>query len=357
MNGNYEDFPHKNRPLIGNFEITRRCPFNCPICYNDKSKKEEMTTTEIVSILDDVASMGCLHINLTGGDPLIRKDFDEIYMALIERGIRPSIETELFNLEDSTLRLLEKYKPYLVRVSVYGIHDSCFQRASGTNFSSKRVLDNIDKLVMCGIPVKARTPFTKLNITDAIDLYEYFSRKKIPYAATTKIFWSQTGVKRDMYRCSVNDFESLQQDSKIVQYLLKMTKDLENKKINKHSCDTEIFDFNITPYGTLSFCITFWQTEYDLRKGSFQDAWKNWYPQYRRSENNYCLGKKIFDCQDSCPWSIFYYSNEKVVPTDLIKCAKEKIEMLKQSGFDDLAIQKQLALDNDTYRLIEESKD
>ena len=38
-------------PVIGNFELTRRCPLNCVICYNERKQKRELTTDEVKKVL------------------------------------------------------------------------------------------------------------------------------------------------------------------------------------------------------------------------------------------------------------------------------------------------------------------
>ena len=78
-------------PVIGNFELTRRCPLNCVICYNERKQKRELTTEEILNILNQIADAGCIHINFTGGDPLTRADFADIYKHAIRLGMFPYI--------------------------------------------------------------------------------------------------------------------------------------------------------------------------------------------------------------------------------------------------------------------------
>ena len=77
---NIQEFASKNRiPIIGNFELTRKCPLNCLICYNDrKIGVPEMGVEQIYSIIDQLAELGCLYINLTGGVPFVRGDIERI---------------------------------------------------------------------------------------------------------------------------------------------------------------------------------------------------------------------------------------------------------------------------------------
>jgi len=47
---------------------------------NDQDAIEkELTCEEVFSFFDQIAEAGCLWLLLTGGEPLLRKDFLEIY--------------------------------------------------------------------------------------------------------------------------------------------------------------------------------------------------------------------------------------------------------------------------------------
>ena len=76
-------------PLSATLELTNRCNFNCVHCYinqpaNDQvAKQRELTTDQVKKIIDDMAEVGVLFLTLTGGEPLLRPDFAEIYTCLL----------------------------------------------------------------------------------------------------------------------------------------------------------------------------------------------------------------------------------------------------------------------------------
>lgn len=287
----------KRIPIIGNFELTRKCPFNCVICYNERKSKRELTTAEICGILDQLAEQGCIHINFTGGDPLIRDDFPQIYQYAVNLGIVPSIESELAYFPPSVKDILRTYPPHEINVSLYAIDDNVFQEVTRTSLSAKTVLNNLIDLRELGIYFRVRTPVTKINIGQAGKIARFCRTLGIEYNASTKIFWKQSGDRIDSVRCTPNCIKESSDGDPIYDYLYSITKDLWSKPIVKHSCDTGITDFNISAYGELNFCITFWKPEYNLLNGSFQDAWDNWYPLFRRIEGDYCLGKRYLEME------------------------------------------------------------
>lgn len=67
-------------------ELTERCNNDCIHCcinlpVNDSAAKgREMTTDQVKTILKEAADLGCLEVRFTGGEPLLRPDFEELYL-------------------------------------------------------------------------------------------------------------------------------------------------------------------------------------------------------------------------------------------------------------------------------------
>ena len=80
-------------------ELTERCNNNCIHCYinQEENNKEliekELTTKELKDIITKAADIGVMTIRFTGGEPLLRNDFKEIYLFTKRLGIKVIIFT------------------------------------------------------------------------------------------------------------------------------------------------------------------------------------------------------------------------------------------------------------------------
>lgn len=67
-----------NIPLNVQLDLTYRCNERCVHCYLDHHDHGEMTTAEIMHLLDEMADAGVFILTLSGGEIFLRKDFFEL---------------------------------------------------------------------------------------------------------------------------------------------------------------------------------------------------------------------------------------------------------------------------------------
>src|SRR6185369_17034253 len=62
-------------------ELTHRCPLQCPYCSNPLDLERvntELTTAEWQKVMRQAAELGILQIHLSGGEPTVRRDLEDI---------------------------------------------------------------------------------------------------------------------------------------------------------------------------------------------------------------------------------------------------------------------------------------
>ena len=108
-------------PIAGNFELTARCNFNCPMCYVHMSAEEvaekgrELSAKEWIAFAEAAKNRGMIFALLTGGEPFVRKDFFEIYGAMKAMGLMVSINSNGSMLQGEVLE-------HLLAVRLWWLH-------------------------------------------------------------------------------------------------------------------------------------------------------------------------------------------------------------------------------------------
>ena len=68
----------KRIPHTIDFAITSVCPYRCPHCSYGKRKKEDLSKNRILTLIDEIKELGTAILGITGGEPMIRSDLEEI---------------------------------------------------------------------------------------------------------------------------------------------------------------------------------------------------------------------------------------------------------------------------------------
>lgn len=297
----------KRIPLIGNLEITYKCPYSCGYCYNNRTSQKELTTEQIIHLIDEVFDAGCLHLCISGGEPLIHKDFAEIYEYIIKKGIRISLETTAACLTEEILDLFIKYPPSQIFVTILGVNNEIHQKVSNSGIHISVIQNNVMRLVQNNLKVGIRTPISRDNYMELHLIKQFCDILNLRYRPTTKIWWNQSGERKYLYRSNsktLKEFIPLDPIyEKVFNNYLKIEESKSDGNYKDVSCKWGKHEFYINAYGEMYHCFIFWQNKYDLLNGSFKDAWENWYPKYLKDQ----LCRKVYPTNGKCPGPLLYW--------------------------------------------------
>jgi pyrroloquinoline quinone biosynthesis protein E len=93
------------RPYALLAELTYRCPLHCPYCSNPVQARaaDELTTEEWRRVFREAAALGVLHVGLSGGEPLARRDLAELIAAARQAGLYTNLLTSGVGLNESRM--------------------------------------------------------------------------------------------------------------------------------------------------------------------------------------------------------------------------------------------------------------
>lgn len=140
-------------------ELTERCNCNCMHCYinlpvDDRNAlRRELSTEDVKEILRQAASLGCLRVRFTGGEPLLRDDFSGIYTAARRLGLRVALLTNATLITPEVAGLLASIPPLEpIEITVYGMERDSYEAVTRTPGSFEAAWHGMHLLLAQGIP-------------------------------------------------------------------------------------------------------------------------------------------------------------------------------------------------------------
>jgi len=95
------------RPFTLIAELTHRCPLRCGYCSNPvELAPDGVDARGWARVFEEAAALGVLHANLTGGEPLVRADLEEIVAAARAAGLYVHLVTSGVGLDERRLGAL-----------------------------------------------------------------------------------------------------------------------------------------------------------------------------------------------------------------------------------------------------------
>ena len=183
INISNSDLFKKGRPLVGrlDIELTERCNNDCIHCCinlpeNDESaKKKELSTDEWKKIIQEVADLGGMTIRFTGGEPLLREDFKELYLFTRKLGIRVMLFTNARLITPELAEFLAAYPPReKIEVTVYGMQPKSYDAVVRVKGAFEEFWRGIHLLLEKKIPFVVKSAFLPQNKED-MEEFEAFA--------------------------------------------------------------------------------------------------------------------------------------------------------------------------------------
>ena len=266
-------------PIVAQMELTYRCPLRCEHCYTDcynnkEGLKRELSTRYIKYILDKCKADGVVWFCFTGGDPLVRKDFVEIYSYAKKLGFITSVFSSVTSLNQKILELFKNQPPFNIETTLNAADLLKYKEITKTNLFAKHV-DSIKKLIKNKIPVRVKTQVTKQNVGQIDKIKELVESFGLDFRPSTMIY---ARLNHNTHPCGLrlDPKEAVRINKEYGFYDEETRRPHEKIKVKEligKSKDDKLFKcaagghaFWITPEGKMTICSTLRRPDYDLLK-------------------------------------------------------------------------------------------
>ncbi len=163
-------------------ELTYRCNLDCFFCYNDLGLRgKPLTLEDYHRFFRDLASLSCLHLTLSGGEPLVHPQFFEIAAKGRDLGFVLRIKSNGHSLRGRMLRRLkEEIDPFVVEVSLHGASAETHDRQTRVAGSFTRLLANLEEMSAAGLRFKINSTLTRWNQSEIEGMFALAERFGAP---------------------------------------------------------------------------------------------------------------------------------------------------------------------------------
>jgi MoaA/NifB/PqqE/SkfB family radical SAM enzyme len=149
-------------PLFASYNVTSRCNMKCSFCDWWKMNMPELPTKKALVAIDQVCSLGVPFFDLSGGEPLLRKDLSTLAKRASSYGCLVSMNTNGTLLKSGRVSEIADAFDVVV-VSLDGpkeIHD----KIRGVTGTYDKAIETIKLLKARGVRVGVNTVVTPWNI-------------------------------------------------------------------------------------------------------------------------------------------------------------------------------------------------
>ncbi|UKN03199.1 GTP 3',8-cyclase MoaA [Paracrocinitomix mangrovi] len=182
----------KNKQLIDNFgrshdylriSLLERCNLRCTYCMPEegiplRDKQLFMSQEELFDIVDTFVSLGVNKIRLTGGEPLIKKNFAQILAHLATLNVNLAITTNGILLDKYWNELKDSGLDTL-NISLDTLIEERFNAITRRSYF-ERVLNNIEEAIARGFDVKVNVVLIKgTNEDEILDFIEFTKNRNV----------------------------------------------------------------------------------------------------------------------------------------------------------------------------------
>ncbi len=187
---------HAPKPLWLLAEVTYRCPLHCAFCYNQTDyvthTQNELSTEQWLKVLRDARKLGALQLGISGGEPLLRDDIEEIVAEAGSLGYYSNLITSGVGLTEKRIAEFKRGGLDHIQLSMHDITKEINNFITDTNtFELKKKVAAMIKEY--DYPMVLNVVIHRYNIEhigEILDMAEQIGANYVELANTQYYGWS-----------------------------------------------------------------------------------------------------------------------------------------------------------------------
>lgn len=310
-------------------ELTARCNCDCRHCYinlptgDQEAITREMSYEMIDSISSQAVDMGTLWMLLSGGEPLLRPDFEKIWIMLKRKGFLLSLFTNAILIKDHHIDMFKAYQPRDLEVSVYGITEKTYEKVTRKPGSYRAFRKGLDKLLDTDLDLTLKTVVMRTNyheIDEIMAFCERHSRERVRHDPVLHLRYDMNEERNreireerltpeQLIHFDQRDPEREKNWKRACSEMIRENIEITGDSVPIFTCGAATTSAVISYDGTLRPCISLVHPDYtrDLNRMSLADAWSTLADKPRRARSSnpefksHCASCSLRNLCNWCP--------------------------------------------------------
>lgn len=298
-------------PIAAMLELTRRCNLRCAHCYlgdqieQHRLRDHELGTEAVKAALTEWAAGGCLYLTITGGDPLVRPDFAEIYRHARNLGMVVSVFCNGTLVTDEIVALFQELPPRKVEISLYGATAATHDGVTGISGSHARAWEGIRRLQAGGIRIALKTLLLTTNQHEIEAMELQAAELGVGFRHDAALFPCLTNGSQAPLAFRVSPAEAVRHDMATPErrqmWREKIARTAAHPEDGRlYTCSAGLTSFHADPFGALFPCLMAMNFRYETRGRSFQEVWAGELEEIRQRKRTRPGGSFSGDLRGAC---------------------------------------------------------
>ncbi len=291
------DIASPRLPLEGNLDLTYRCNNVCAHCWvrlpaNAPERRDELSLDEYRQIIDDARSLGCRRWSFTGGEPMLRPDFTDIFEYATAKATGYSLNTNGTLITPKVAQTLKKKGTKMI--ALYGASPEGYAAVTGNPGGFEAVMRGFAYMKEAGAGFIVQLIPMRANWHEW-DKMKALAAKLSPHwrVGAAWLYLSADGSPESNRRIEAQRLPArvaveLDHNPPALDLPDESESALHGEALPCGPGDDRLYarcienrrDFCVDAYGSMSWCahIKDPSLQYNLRRGSFAEAWEGFIP-------------------------------------------------------------------------------